>query len=456
MSQESREERKQNGIEFWKQMLFNNLSVKLLSIAGAILVWVLIVNIDDPYRTKNFVVHVETINEDALHSVHKVFEVVEGNTATVTVGGKRSIIDNLTSDDIRATADLSELSSVNAVAIKVGLRKHTLSDVKLECNQVLKVSLDDMDTRQFKVTVDIDGTPADGYSVGECTVKPNVVEVIGGSSVIDRIATVRVALNVNGASQDFFRRLMPAAYDKRGNRINSSTLSFSDDTIRVKAKLLQNKTIPVKLDLKGEPAEGYELVDAKCVPEEIEIAGTEKALAGISELVIPIDITGFVGTSAGLDQEVQVMDYLDKNITVREEYEKVSVQITLEKLIRKKIQLQTTRIQMSNVDEKFIASIYGNVRDIELTIEGRESDLESISDTTILAYVDCTGLKSGMYSLPVKVNLNGLGKLVKGAKVRIIISRRIDTAPDTLPVPSATPQPDEEEGEEQEPDATPE
>ena len=249
---------------------------------------------------------------------------------------------------------------------------------------------------------------------------------------------------------------MPAAYDKRGNRINSSTLSFSDDTIRVKAKLLQNKTIPVKLDLKGKPAEGYELVDAKCVPEEIEIAGTEKALAGISELVIPIDITGFVGTSAGLDQEVQVMDYLDKNITVREEYEKVSVQITLEKLIRKKIQLQTTRIQMSNVDDKFIASIYGNVRDIELTIEGRESDLESISDTTILAYVDCTGLKSGMYSLPVKVNLNGLGKLVKGAKVRIIISRRIDTAPDTLPVPSATPQPDEEEGEEQEPDATPE
>ena len=57
MNQESREERKQNMIEFWKQILFHNLSTKLLSIAGAILVWVLIVNIDDPYRSKNLIQH---------------------------------------------------------------------------------------------------------------------------------------------------------------------------------------------------------------------------------------------------------------------------------------------------------------------------------------------------------------------------------------------------------------
>lgn len=456
MNQESREERKQNMIEFWKQILFHNLSTKLLSIAGAILVWVLIVNIDDPYRSKNLIVRVETINEDALHSVHKVYEVVEGSTATVTVSGKRSIIDNLTSDDIMATADLSELSSVNAVAIKVRLRQGTKSDVTLECSQVLKVSLEDMETKQFKVTVETDGTPADGYSVGECTVRPNVIEVTGGSSVIARIATVRVSLNVNGASQDFVKRLEPMAYDKRGNRVISSTLSFSDGTIRVRARLLQNKTIPVKVQIKGKPAKGYELVDAKCFPEEIEIAGTEKVLTGISELVIPVDVTGFIGTSPGLEQEIYAMDYLDGDVIIKEEYQKLSVQITLERLIRKKIQLQTTRIQMNNVQEKYIAAIYGNVRDVSLTVQGRESDLETLSDTTIMAYVDCSGLKEGTYTLPVKVDTNGLGKLVRGAKVRIIITKRIDTAPDTVPVPSATPVPEEEGEGENQPEASPE
>lgn len=112
-------------------------------------------------------------------------------------------------------------------------------------------------------------------------------------------------------------------------------------------------------------------------------------------------------------------------------------------LLRKKIQLRTTRIQMNNVQDKYIAAIYGNVSDIELTVRGRESKLKNLTDTTIMAYVDCSGLKEGVYTLPVKVDTNGLGRLVKGAKVRVIITRRIDTAPDTVPVPSATPEPEE-------------
>lgn len=445
MNQERKEERKKDIIEFWKQILFHNLSIKLLSIAGAVLVWLLIVNIDDPYRTKNFVVHVETTNEEALHSVHKVYEIVEGSTATVSVSGKRSIVDNLSSDDIRATADLSELSSVNAVAIKVGLKKSVSSDVVLECNQVLKVSLEDMETKQFKVTVETEGTPADGYSVGECTSRPNVIEVTGGSSVIDRISSVRVSVNVNGASQDFVKRLEPVAYDKRGNRVISSTLSFSESTIRVRARLLQNKTIPVKVQVKGKPAKGYELVDAKCFPEEIEIAGTEKVLSGISELVIPVDITGFIDTSGGLEQEVLAEDYLDEDVVIQEEYQKISFKITLEKLIRKKIQIQTTRIQMSNVADKFLAAIYGNVSIVELTIQGRESEIGDISDATISAYVDCSGLKAGTYTLPIKVDLNGAGKLVRGAKVRVILTKKNPVSTDVSPTPNVTPEPEEPE-----------
>ena len=70
--------------------------------------------------------------------------------------------------------------------------------------------------------------------------------------------------------------------------------------------------------------------------------------------------------------------------------------------------------------------------------------------------MDCSGLKEGTYTLPVKVDTNGLGKLVRGAKVRIIITKRIDTAPDTVPVPSATPVPEEEGEGENQPEASPE
>ena len=102
---------------------------------------------------------VETINESALQSVNKVFEITSGSIANVKVGGKRSVIDRLDSTDIRATADLSNLSSVNAVNIVPSLRKKVSSDVTLECTQVLKVALEDMATKQVKVTVVTQGEP---------------------------------------------------------------------------------------------------------------------------------------------------------------------------------------------------------------------------------------------------------------------------------------------------------
>lgn len=456
MNQESKEERKKNIVEFWKQILFHNLFTKILSIIGAIFVWLLIMNIDDPYKTRNFVVQVEMTNEDALHSVNKVYEVIEGSTANVSVRGKRSVVDDLESDDISATADLSELSDVNAVAIRVRLKKNVSSDVALECNQVLKVSLEDMETKQVKVTVDTEGTPAEGYSVGECAARPNVIEVTGGGSVIDRISSVRVTLNVNGASQNFMKMLEPVAYDKRGNRVTSSTLSFSDTEVKVRAKLLQNKTIPVKVKVSGKPAKGYEYVETSCLPEEIEIAGSEKKLANISEIVIPIDITGLTSTSSALEQEIAVGNYLSEGITIPEEYQRVSVKITIEKLVRKKIQIPAGKLEMTNVGNKYVAELYDSSSAIEITIEGRESILDAISDNAFSAHVDCTSLTEGIHKLQVKLDVGDSCKIVKGATVRVVIRKKKSTSEDATPSPSVTEETEPPQQETEEPTATPE
>lgn len=138
MEPKNNQEKKKDIAAFWKKVLFHNLSIKILSFLGALLVWLFIVNIDDPYKTKSYMVHVDLTNEDALRSVHKVYEIVEGGTATVRVRGRRSVVDNLDASDIKATADLSELSAVNSVDIKPSLKIATSSDVELECTQVLK------------------------------------------------------------------------------------------------------------------------------------------------------------------------------------------------------------------------------------------------------------------------------------------------------------------------------
>lgn len=392
---------------FLHDFLLPNLGIKILSLMGAIVVWLMIINIDDPYKTKVFQVQVETINENALASVNKVFEITSGEIASVRVNGKRSIVDKLDSTDIQAIADLSNLSSVNAVTIEPSLRKKVSSEVSLECSDVLKVSLEDMASKQLKITVVAEGTPADGYSIGSCTAKPNMIQVTGGESVISRITAVKVFLNVDSVSEDFSSRLEPVAYDANDQKVTSSTLSYSDTNIKVRAKVLETKTIPVRVEITGEPAEGYEYVETECLPTEIEVAGTKRKLDAISELVIPIDITGMTTSSNGLEQTINTIDYLKTDgIIVSEEYETISIKISLEAKITRQIDIMLENIQFRNLGRDLIAEIPGEQRTISVTLAGRPSELNALSPSALVAYVDCENKTEGSYQLALQMDLS--------------------------------------------------
>ena len=42
-----------------------------------------------------------------------------------------------------------------------------------------------------------------------------MIQVTGGKSVVKRISSIKVFLNVEGVSEDFMSRLEPVAYDSR-------------------------------------------------------------------------------------------------------------------------------------------------------------------------------------------------------------------------------------------------
>ena len=52
--------------QLMKDVVLHNIGIKVLSLIGALFVWLIIINIDDPYKTKVFQVPVETINELSL------------------------------------------------------------------------------------------------------------------------------------------------------------------------------------------------------------------------------------------------------------------------------------------------------------------------------------------------------------------------------------------------------
>ena len=77
--------------------LTNNLGLKILAALFAFILWVVVINVDEPVRTVPYTASVKTENEDYITSNGKYFELLDGNnTVTFNVSAKRTYQEKLT------------------------------------------------------------------------------------------------------------------------------------------------------------------------------------------------------------------------------------------------------------------------------------------------------------------------------------------------------------------------
>lgn len=137
-----------------KNKLTHNLGLKLISLLLAITIWLIIIYTYDPADTADFTLDVTILNEEAITSLNKVYEVIEGDTVTIRVKGNTSQVNSLRSSDFRATADISKLSPTLHANIDVVCTK--TNDVEISFLgkiNMLAIQLEDVAEKQFKVSV---------------------------------------------------------------------------------------------------------------------------------------------------------------------------------------------------------------------------------------------------------------------------------------------------------------
>ena len=123
-----------------KERVSHNFGLKLLSVMLAALLWLVVINSQDPVETVTFEdIPVTIINEEALTAKDKIPEVVEGDSVSVVVEARRSICDKLTKADIEAVADFEKVSVTDAVPIEVSVKGYSEREVEIVrgMNQVM-------------------------------------------------------------------------------------------------------------------------------------------------------------------------------------------------------------------------------------------------------------------------------------------------------------------------------
>lgn len=440
-----------------KKKLTNNIGIKILSVMLAFLIWIVIVNIDDPVISRTFPVNVTVLNEDVVTDIGKVYTVVEGSVVEVTVKGNKSFVDSLKSDNIIATADMKYLSKTGSVTIDVSCNKYTTTKYSLELGDTknLVVALEDITEKRLPVKFNIVGQVPDGYfvSTSQMKARPGTITVTGGKSVINKLDSIEVDVNVSKMTKDFVATATPKAYDNNHDVMDAKSmkLEFDVDTVEVSVAVYSTKKIPVNIKVKGDPAYGYHYVETVYEPNEITIAGYAKNLSKIDSLDHTFDITN---KSESLDETLELTDdLLPEGVIYTESDMQIPVTITIEKLEAKEFVINSSDISVKLPSEITTYNFVDPSKQYHVRVLAPADEIDSITLDMLQPTIDLSNRTFGTYKVTLNFSDQYIVEFVGQNQVEVTLANP-NASPSPSPSPGANP-PGSEEGEGQETGGTP-
>lgn len=394
-----------------KKSLTNNIGLKLLAFIFAFMLWLLVVNIDDPVDTKTFddipvsIEYTEVVTQD-----QRSYQVLDGtDTVSVTVSATRSVLEKISAENIVATADMRELYLESQIPIEITIPGYEFETATASPRNVqVKIEQNKSDT--FPITVTTTGTVRDGYVLGNVQADPERVTVNGPESVIDQISKVVAEVNVSGLSSDSSIDAVLTYYDEDNNEISAEQLANNLGTtgVKVNVTLYHTARIPVTVDTSEvTAADGYSISEVSWTPEEIQLAGEEEVLDALEEIRIPADAIDITSISQRTEKTVDITPYLPEGTRlVDENGNNILVTARVAREGTKSFDIPVGSITVNNLDDALTVSGYGSGDDLEVHIGGPQEQLNSLELSDLAVSIDlknCT--EAGEYEVPVTITL---------------------------------------------------
>ncbi|MGN1147939.1 MAG: YbbR-like domain-containing protein [Lachnospiraceae bacterium] len=422
-----------------KKILFNNWALKLFSLVAAFLLWLLVVQIDNPEAEKAFYnIPVKLVNTEVLTDNGKVYEILDktDTVRTVSVTAPKSIRDELSDGDIVAEADFSKLTAVNTVEITFySLRYNDRISEISGSNEILKLNIEEKKTKRLVLTVETTGEVEDGYMISGVSSDQNRIEIAGPASVVSQIVSAGVKVDVTDSSSDISTYANVILYDADGKEVSSERLTMNVSSVRVQVKILDTKTVPVIYTVMGEPASGYLFTgEITRIPESVTIAGTTAVLDRISEIAIPEEVLDITEQTEDYVTNINIADYLPDDVILADKSfgGKASVTVHIEPEASRNLNIAPGNIQISNVPAGYTVELDSEQTSYILGIKGLKAEIDQISAATLIGHIDMKAymedenqdtLSPGTHDVEVEFTLSENITIVQPLKVHIKITK---------------------------------
>lgn len=420
-----------------KKSLMNKFTLKILSLAIAVLIWLIVRNVQDPVIVQTFYdIPVTLVNESYLSNNMKIPLLIDGDdTVKVRIKAEESVIKELKKEDIVAQADMTQIymdATPKMVPVEVTCKGIADDNITVTPRNI-QVDIENQTSVEKTIAVNIgDTTPDKDYEVGSLQANPEKVTISGPESIINKIDKVVAKIDVTGMKESNVELDSELKiYDKNQDELSEKQLSYlnlagvQDNKIKIQAQFWKvQKNVKIGSEYSGSPQYGYEVDSVSVVPETLSLAGTDEALQKLAvegnTLTIPASYIDVSGKDSDFDVKVDISELLPENMKLARDIN--STVIATVKILpynSRDYEVSPTQIKVENKPENMNYKFEPDK--IVARIKAKEEDLDNLKTDDIQMKIDLKDAKAGENTLPVTVTLPEGYELVEDITVKVAL-----------------------------------
>ena len=181
-------------------------------------------------------------------------------------------------------------------------------------------------------------------------------------------------------------------YDAYDDEIHNDKIILSDRTVSATVGIYPVKEVPIVLDIKGTPAQGYGVSKNLCTPDTVLITGKPEIISEIES--IDVDAVSVSGMSENYQTTMDISKYLPDGVFLAQANSEIVVNIAISKMSEKEIIPNTKSIILTNKKANYTYEVVFP-EDFKVTVSGLDNDIESVDVAKMKPTIDCSDLKVG-------------------------------------------------------------
>jgi YbbR domain-containing protein len=243
-----------------------------------LIVWLIAVNQENPLLTQPFPERITVVARNLPADLRPTRD-LSGESVELTLQAPRSVWQQLRADQIQAYVELSGLGEgVHSVPVQVSIDNPEVI-VRARSPQEIPIQLDHVMTATVPVTVTIEDNTAYGYDWQTPTVRPITVTVRGPATLVAQAAMANASVFLRGAKSSVTRIQTVEIVDTQSRPVGQLEVLPPIVEVAVPVESWPDrKAVAVRVDLEGQPADGYRLGPLKVVPNMVVLRGNADLL----------------------------------------------------------------------------------------------------------------------------------------------------------------------------------